>query len=79
MVSVQNKSDDKQKLNDIQISLLRLFEQGISESETIEVRKMLMDYFDQGLKNELDEVLSKKKYTDEDYRKMLSDDNFMSK
>ncbi|MEO6288026.1 MAG: hypothetical protein ABIN80_06355 [Dyadobacter sp.] len=79
MISVQKKSADSQKLSEIQISLLRLFDQGISESETIEVRKMLMDYFDQGLRNELDEVLSKKKYTDQDYRKMLTDDNFMSK
>jgi hypothetical protein len=79
MTSVQKKSDDSQKLSEIQISLLRLFDQEISESETVEVRKILMNYFDQGLRNELDEVLSKKKYTDQDYRKMLADDNFITK
>jgi uncharacterized protein (DUF433 family) len=37
-----------------------------------EVRKMLMDYFDQGLQKELKEVLDKKKYSTKDYHRMLS-------
>ena len=61
-------------LNEIQISLLRLFEQGISEKDTRELRKILMDYFDRGLRQELVEVLKETKYSDDDYRKMLSDD-----
>ncbi|TDE18511.1 hypothetical protein [Dyadobacter psychrotolerans] len=61
-------------LSEIQISLLRLFDQGISDSETLELRKILMDFFDQGLRKELEEVLKIKEYSDEDYRKMLSSD-----
>ncbi|MCF2516750.1 hypothetical protein [Dyadobacter sp. CY351] len=75
MVSTSEQFRGSSKLNDMQISLLRLFEQGISESEELEVRKMLMDYFDQGLQKELKEVLDKKKYSTQDYHKMLSDDN----
>lgn len=62
-------------MSEIQISLLRLFDQNLSESETLEVRKMLMDHFDKGLQN----VVEEKKYSEEDYHKMLSDDNFMTK
>ena len=66
-------------MSEIQISLLRLFDQNLSESETLEVRKMLMDHFDKGLQNELKKVVEEKKYSEEDYHKMLSDDNFMTK
>ena len=38
-------------LNDIQISLLRLFGQNMTESETLEVRKIFMDHFDRNLRN----------------------------
>ena len=79
MVELKQKARGNNGLNDIQISLLRLFDQGISETETLEVRKILMDYFDMALQDELDKVLEQKQYSDEDYHKMLSDDNFMNK
>ncbi|WP_233848497.1 hypothetical protein [Dyadobacter sp. CY326] len=63
----------------MQISLLRLFDQGISESEELELRKMLLNYFDHGLQKELDQVLEQKQYVTQDYHTMLSDDNFKSK
>ncbi|MCE7058912.1 hypothetical protein [Dyadobacter sp. CY343] len=75
MVS-EAKPSSGNRLSDIQISLLRLFDQNLSERETMELRKMMMDYFDGRLRNELDEVLEKKKYTESDYHRMLSDDNF---
>ncbi|MCF2443760.1 hypothetical protein L0657_07315 [Dyadobacter sp. CY345] len=59
--------------------MLRLFDQNLSELETLEVRRILMDFFDQRLKAELDNVLSKKSYSEDDYIKMLSDDNFKTK
>jgi hypothetical protein len=77
MVSSQQKQNGP--LSDIQLSLLRLFDQNLSESDTLEVRKMLMNYFDQELQDELDSVLKEKQYSEEDYRKMLSDDNFSVK
>ncbi|MCE7040656.1 hypothetical protein [Dyadobacter sp. CY312] len=77
MVSSHQKQSGP--LSEIQISLLRLFDQNLSESETLEVRKMLMDHFDKGLQNELKKVVEEKKYSEEDYHKMLSDDNFMTK
>ena len=67
------------KFNDLQISLLRLFSQKISVQETLEVRQLLMNYFDQQLKTELDVVLETKNYTEADFERMLNDDNFPPK
>lgn len=64
------------KLNDLQISLLRLFDQKIDTTHTLEVRQLLMDYFDQKLRVELDQVVAQKGYTEADYRRMLRDDSF---
>ncbi len=69
-------SSEKGKLNDLQISLLRLFENGISDSQSYELRKMLMAYFDIELKKELEKVQREKQYTQEDFDRMLIDDNF---
>jgi len=66
------------RLSDIQISMLRLFDQGINEDETFELRKILLDYFDKKLQSELDKVLEEKQYSDEDYHKMLNN-NFVVK
>lgn len=76
---VKYQENKRRKLNDMQISMLRLFDQNLSELETLEVRRILMDFFDQRLKAELDNVLSKKSYSEDDYIKMLSDDNFKTK
>lgn len=67
------------KLNDLQISLLRLFSQKISTQETLEVRQILMNYFDQQLKTELDVVLAEKNYIESDFERMLNDDTYPSK
>ena len=66
------------RLSDIQISILRLFDQGINEDETFELRKILLDYFDKKLQSELDKVLEEKQYSDKDYHKMLNN-NFVVK
>jgi hypothetical protein len=79
MTTTLDHSSDNSKLNGLQSSLLRLFQQGMNEEEEFQVRKMLVDYFDQRLQKELSEVLDKKNYSTQDYHRMLSDDNFKSK
>ena len=64
------------KLNTVQISLLRLFEQRLSSQDTLTLRRMMMEYFDQQLKAELDTVLAQKQYSTEDFERMLNDDSF---
>lgn len=76
MSTVISENSESTKLNSLQISLLRLFEQKLDQSDTLEVHKMLMDYFDHKLQAELEEVTARKGYTEDDYRKMLSDDTY---
>ncbi len=71
--SSQSISPKSKKLNSLQLSLLRLFGQNINENQTLEIRKILMDYFDGQLRSELESVIKKKGYTEGDYRKMLKD------
>lgn len=72
MSSVENISNSP-KLNGLQISLLRLFSQNLSDEKTFEIRKLMMSYFDEQLKTELERVIEEKAYTSEDYHKMLND------
>ena len=66
-----------QKLNDMQITLLRMFNRDMTEQETAEVRKLLLDYYDEKLALELDKQIVDKKYTQEDYNTMLNCQNRM--
>ncbi len=71
MSSFENVSSS-QRLNSLQISLLRLFSQNISDNQTLEIRKLMMDYFDVQLKKELEIVVEQKGYTTEDFHQMLN-------
>ena len=71
MSSFENISNSP-KLNSLQISLLRLFSQNIPDNQTLEIRKLMMNYFDIQLKAELEKVIEEKDYTEEDYHQMLN-------
>jgi hypothetical protein len=71
MSSTENISNSP-RLNSLQISLLRLFSQNISDDQTLEIRKLMMNYFDIQLKAELDKVVEEKGYTEDDFRQMLN-------
>lgn len=60
------------RLNSLQISLLRLFSQNISDNQTLEIRKLMMNYFDVQLKAELETIIEQKGYTEDDFRQMLN-------
>jgi hypothetical protein len=64
------------RLTDLQISLLRLFDQGLNQEQTLEVRRVLMNYFSTQLKDEVSRVVEEKGYSEDDFRRMLIDDNF---
>ncbi|WP_305951913.1 hypothetical protein [Emticicia oligotrophica] len=71
MSSSENVSNQS-RLNSLQISILRLFSQDLEEQQTLEIRKMLLDYFDLQLQKELEVVIEEKGYTTEDYYQMLN-------
>jgi hypothetical protein len=71
MSNIENISNSP-RLNSLQISLLRLFSQNISDDQTLEIRKLMMNYFDVQLKAELDTVIKQKGYTTDDFHQMLN-------
>jgi hypothetical protein len=64
------------KLTDLQISLLRLFDQGLNQQQTLEVRRLLMNHFSSQLTEEVNRTVEEKGYTEDDFHRMLVDDNF---
>lgn len=57
-------------LNDVQLSLLRMFNREMSYEETVEIRDLLTKHYSQKLKDEVDNVVTKKKITERNYDKL---------
>lgn len=57
-------------LNDIQLTLLRLFNRKMSQEETVELRDMLFNFYSDKLFNEVDKVVKQKNITEQDYEKL---------
>jgi hypothetical protein len=65
-------SVDKQAagLNDVQLSLLRMFNRKMSYEESVEIRDLLVQHYSDKLGNEVDRVVSEKKITNKNYDKL---------
>lgn len=61
-------------LNDVQLMLLRLFSRPMSKSDTEAIRKMLLDYYDTLLQQEVDKVIKEKNIQREDFERLLNQD-----
>ncbi|RQP15088.1 MAG: hypothetical protein EAS52_16185 [Parapedobacter sp.] len=59
-------------LNDVQLSLLRMFNRKMSYEESVELRDLLTQHYSQKLKDEVDRVVAQKKITDKDYDRLRS-------
>lgn len=57
-------------LNDIQLTLLRLFNRKMSREETVELRDMLFNFYSDKLFDEVDKVVEQKNITEQDYEKL---------
>ena len=57
-------------LNEVQLSLLRMFNRGMSYEETVEIRDLLTQHYSQKLQEEVKDVVKKKKITQQDYDKL---------
>lgn len=60
------------ELNPIQVSLLRLFNRPMSEKETMELKRLLVDHYSNLLKDEVEKAVTKKGYTQKDFDDMLN-------
>ncbi len=61
------------KLNGLQISLLRLFDRGMSDEEVLELRRVLVAHMSQKLLTEVERVNEERGYTAADVEEMLND------
>ena len=61
------------KLNSLQISLLRLFERGMSDEEILEIRRVLVAHMSKKLLEEVERIDAARGYTAEDYERMLNE------
>ncbi len=75
MENIHESEKRPHKLNDVQISLLRMFNRGMTEQETAEVKRLLMRFYDEKLQREIDRVEAEKGYTTADYDSMLNNSN----
>ena len=60
------------KLNSFQISLLRLFERGMSDEDTLELRRVIVAHLSQKMLAEVERIDNERGYTAEDYERMLN-------
>ena len=61
-----------QGLNEVQLTLLKLFSRKMSEAEQAEIKEMLLTYYDNALQREVQSVIKKKGYTKNDFEKVLN-------
>ena len=61
------------KLNSLQISLLRLFERGMSDEDTLEIRELVVAHMSKKLLAEVERVNEERGYTTADVEAMLND------
>ena len=62
------------ELNSIQISLLRLFNRPMSEEDTINLKKLMVDHYSRQLEEEIIKVIDQKGYQQKDFDDMLNGD-----
>lgn len=71
---MQAESPIQTPLNDVQLMLLRLFSRPMSQRDTEAIRKMLLDYYDALLQQEVDKVIEEKGIQREDFERLLNQD-----
>jgi hypothetical protein len=59
-------------LNEIQLTLLRLFSREMSSDEMTHIKQLLMDYYEKELQKELDVVIADKNLNPADFQERLN-------
>lgn len=59
-------------LNDVQMTLLRLFNYPMSETEQTDIKEILLNYYDNALQKEVQSVIKQKGYKKRDFGKVLN-------
>ena len=59
-------------LNEVQLMLLRLFSRPTANTDVEAIRKLLLNYYNNALQDELDNVIKEKNITRPDFEKVLN-------
>ena len=62
------------ELNEVQVSLLRLFNRPMSENETLTLKRLLVNHYSELLDEEVAKVVDEKGYAQKDFDDMLNSD-----
>jgi hypothetical protein len=67
------KNIESTGLNEVQLSLLRMFNRKMSYEESIEIKDLLSKHYAQRLFDEVDRVVAEKGITESDYEKLRNE------
>ena len=62
----------KQSLSNLQLELLEMYARQVPDSDLIEIKKMLANYFAQKAMDEADKIWNERGYTQDDMTKILN-------
>lgn len=60
------------RLNSVQVSLMRLFDRPMQPTELDKVHQLLMEYYGELIGNEADKIMQQKAYTQDDLDRVLN-------
>ena len=63
------------RLNTLQISLLRLFDRGMTTEQLLDMKRVLVQHYSAQLHQETERVIHERGYTQDDFDRMLTADS----
>ncbi|MBO0931102.1 hypothetical protein [Fibrella aquatilis] len=69
---MESQAAPRGRLNALQISLLRLFDRGMTDEQILELRRVLVTHYSALLHDEVERVIQEKGYTNDDFERMLN-------
>ena len=64
------KTVDQLPLNEVQLSLLRMFARPMSEDQTLKIKRALVQFLSDELDNEIEKVVKQKNITGNDFEQL---------
>ncbi|MBN8823799.1 MULTISPECIES: hypothetical protein [Spirosoma] len=63
------------RLNPLQVSLLRLFNREMTDDQVLELKRVLVQYYSERLKDEVELAVVERSYTQADFDNMLNENS----
>lgn len=66
------ENETPNQLNTLQISLLRLFDRGMTAEQLLDLKRVLVRHYSEQLRQETEQVIRERGYTQDDFDRMLT-------